>query len=360
MRLVVFGLSVTSARDNAHATFWRGVLRALAADGHEVVFFERDTPFFAGHRDLVAPDGYEVVVYPSWSGVLPRARRAVSRADVAIVTSGQADAAAATELVVAAGHTRIFYDLDAPVTFQRLDRGELVSWLPPGGFGELDLVLSVTGGAALERFRRELGARRVAPLFACVDADAFRPPSPRREPVYDLSYLATSALDGLSGVESLLFGVAERAPERRLLVGGVAYAEDRQPSPNLDVVPRVPPAERPAFYGRSRLTLDGTAAATASSGFCPSPRLFEAAACGVPIISDGWHGIESFFAPGDEILVAAGADDVLAMLELSPEALGALARGARERVLAEHTAVHRARELVELARAIPARRASAA
>ncbi|MBX3217816.1 MAG: glycosyltransferase [Labilithrix sp.] len=359
MKLAVFGLSVTSGRGNAHAAFWRGVLGALAGDGHEAVFFERATPYFSGHRDPVRHRGYEVIVYPSWSDVLPRARRAVAQADVAIVTSCQADAAAATELVLDAGRTRVFFDLDAPETFQRLDRGELVSWIPPGGLGELDLVLSVTGGAAIERFRRELGARRVAPLFACVDPDVFG----RRDSASsgcDLSCLAAPAYPGSSGVEELLLDVAERAPGRRFVLGGVAHPEGWPRPTNVAVVADVAFAERADFYGASRLTLDASPSAALDVGFCPSLALFEAAACNVPIVSAGWRGIEAFFTPADEILVARDADDVLAMLELSPECLRALGRRARERVLAEHTSRHRARELVELVRAMPTGRASAA
>jgi len=360
MKLVVFGLSVSSAWGNGHATLWRGILRALAADGHEVVFFERDTPFYASHRDLTSGEGYEIVIYPTWADVASRARRDVAQADVAIVTSYQADAGAATEVVLESRRTRVFYDLDTPVTFDRLERGELVSWLPPGGYGEFDLVLSYTGGAVLERLRHELGARRVAPLFGCVDIEAHRPGEKRAELACDLSYLGTYSADRQPSVESLLLDVAERAPHRRLLLGGPMYPADMRRPPNLTLLPHVAPGDHPAFYGSSRLTLNLTRGAMAKMGFCPSARLFEAAACGVPVISDDWRGIDAFFTPGDEILVARDTDDVLAMLELSPEALSAIARSARERVLAEHTAAHRARELIELVRAIPARRASAA
>lgn len=360
MKLVVFGLSVSSAWGNGHATLWRGILRALAADGHEVVFFERDTPFYARHRDLGAGEGYEIVVYPTWAEVLPRARREVANADVAIVTSYQADAAAATELVIESRRTRVFYDLDTPVTFERLEQGELVSWLPPGGYGEFDLVLSYTGGEILERLRKELGARRVAPLFGCVDLAAHRPGEARSELACDLSYLGTYSVDRQPGVERLFLDVAERAPERRLVLGGPMYPEEMRRPPNLTMLPHVAPGDHSAFYGSSRLTLNLTRGAMAKTGFCPSARLFEAAACGVPVISDDWRGIEAFFAPGEQILVARDTNDVLAMLELSPEALSGIARSARERVLGEHTAVHRARELVELIRAIPAHRASAA
>jgi spore maturation protein CgeB len=358
MKLVVFGLSVTSAWGNGHATIWRGILRALAADGHDVVFFERDSPVHATHRELARGEGYEIVVYPRWSDVASRARREVEQADVAIVTSYQADAAAASEVVIGSRCTRVFYDLDTPVTLERLDQGELVSWLPPRGLGEFDLVLSVTGGQALDRFRRELGARRVAPLFPCADLQVHRPGASRIDLACDLSYLGIEGRERSPRVEWLLLDVANRAPHRRFLLGEVEYPGDIG-RPNVEVLARVPPADHAVFYGSSRLTLNLSGARTAQAGFCPSARLFQAAACGVPVISDDLHGIEAFFQPGAEILIAKDADDVLAMLELSAEALAAIARSARDRVLAEHTAVHRARELIELARAIP-RRASAA
>jgi spore maturation protein CgeB len=358
VKLVVFGLSVTSARGNGHATFWRGILRALAADGHEVVFFERDNQLLSGHRDLVRGEGYEIVVYPSWATVAARARREVANADVAIVTSFQADAAAASEIVLASKRMRVFYDLDTPLTLERLDQGELVSWLPAGGLGAFDLVLSITGGVALDRLRRELGARRVAPLFGCADLDAYRPGSSRVDLACDLSYLGAGAVDCRPNALGLFFDVAERAPSRRFLLGEPSFGGDLERS-NLEVLKHVPAADHAAFFSSSRLTLNLTSSRTARLGYCPSSRLFEAAACGAPIISNAWRGLDAFFEPSSELLIAESADDVLAMLELSPAVLAALARSARERVMAEHTATHRARELVELVRSMP-RRASAA
>lgn len=360
MKIVIFGLSVSSAWGNGHATLWRGILRALAKDGHKVVFFERDTPFYASHRDLTEGEGYELVIYPSWSEVASRARREVAQADAAIVTSYHADAAAATEMVVESRRIRVFYDLDTPITFDRLEHGELVSWLPAGGYGEFDLVLSYTGGDALRRLREDLGARRVAPLFGCVDVDVHRPGQLIAELACDLSYLGTYSVDRQPAVEGLLIDVADRAPHRRLMLGGPMYPDDMRRPPNLALIPHVAPREHSAFYGSSRLTLNVTRGAMVKMGYCPSARLFEAAACGTPVISDEWRGLDAFFTPGEEILVARDTSDVLAMLELSDGALSTLARSARERVLGEHTAVHRARELIELVRAIPAHRATAA
>jgi spore maturation protein CgeB len=361
MKLVVFGLSVSSAWGNGHATLWRGILRALAASGHEVVFFERDTPFYAKHRDLPVGDGYEIVVYPSWDAVRGRADDALRSADVAIVTSYQADALAAAAAVDAAPCccARVFYDLDTPVTLDLLDRGEVVPWLPPGGLGAFDLVLSFTGGRSLDALVQRLGARRVAPLYGCVDTRTHHPVPPRPEWTCDLSYLGTYAADRQDAVDRLFLDVAERQPARWFLLGGPMYPDGMRRPANALFIPHVEPADHPAFYGSSRMTLNLTRGAMKTVGFCPSARLFEAAACGTPIVSDAWEGLETFFEPGRELLVASTTDDALAALALPPAALADLARRARERTLAEHTAERRAAELVRHLDSIPARRPGA-
>lgn len=357
MRIVVFGLSASSAWGNGHATLWRGILRALARDGHDVTFFERDTPYYASHRDLPRGEGWELVVYPGWADVDGRARRAVERADAAIVTSYQADAARATELVLEAPGLRVFYDLDTPVTLEALARGERVPYVPEGGLGDFDLVLSYTGGAALDAMRDRLGARRVAPLYGCVDVEAHPPGTPRDGWRSELSYLGTYAADRQAAVERLFLDVAARMPEERFLLGGPMYPEAMVRPANLTVVPHVSPPDHPAFYCSSRLTLNVTRGAMASLGHCPSARLFEAAACGVPIVTDAWPGLERFFEPGDEIFVARSTEDVLDVLRAPRDLTSRAARRARERTLSENGADRRARELAAL---LDAPRAAAA
>lgn len=353
MKLVVFGLSVSSAWGNGHATLWRGLLRSLARRGHEAVFFEKDAPYYAEHRDLPRGDGYEIVVYPSWCDVLPSAKSALEGADVAIVTSYQADAEAATELVVAARCTRVFYDLDTPVTLDALERGTRVPYLPREGLGAFDLVLSYTGGTALEALRSRLGARRVAPLYGSVDVEAHRPAARRAEYACDLSYLGTFAADRQEGVDALFLRAASRLPRRRFLLGGPMYPAEMYRPDNVRWLPHVPPPEHPSFYGSSRLTLNVTRGAMARRGYCPSGRLFEAAACGVPVVSDAWEGLDAFFEPGREIVVARTTDDVVAAVAGAGGGLARIAARARERTLAEHTSDKRADELVELVRTIP-------
>jgi len=347
MRIVVFGLSVSSSWGNGHATLWRALLRALARAGHRVDFFERDVSYYAAHRDLRTLPHGDLVLYDDWNATRATARAALARADAAIVTSYCADATAACELVLETPNAvRAFYDLDTPVTLARLDDGEAVAYLPTHGLGDFDLVLSYTGGRALEALRARLGARHVVPLYGSVDPDAHRPARPRDDWRCDLSYIGTYAADRQAAVDALLLQPARACPQRRFVLAGSQYPSDFPWTPNLWYLAHLPPADHPAFYASSRLTLNVTRRAMASMGWCPSGRLFEAAACGVPILTDAWDGLDAFYEPGTEILVAAGTDDALHALARDDAELAAIARRARERTLDEHTADHRAAELI--------------
>ena len=355
MRIAVFGLTVSSSWGNGHATLWRGLLRALARAGHHVDFFERDVPYYAAHRDLTVLDSGELVLYGSWEGVQKRAAAAMEGADAVIVTSYCPDAVAATHLLLAIpGPVRAFYDLDTPVTLARLDAGESVEYLPPEGLGDFDLVLSYTGGGALEALRTRLGARRVVPLYGSVDPDVHRPTASNEAWRCDLSYIGTYAADRQEAVERYFLAPARQLPERRFLLAGSQYPADFPWGSNIWFLAHLPPADHPAFYASSRLTLNVTRGAMAAMGWCPSGRLFEAAACGVPILTDAWPGLDAFFTPDAEILVADSTDDVLRALDSEPGRLGEIARRARERTLDEHTAARRAAELVQALESAPA------
>ncbi len=349
MNLVVFGLAISSSWGNGHATVWRGLLRALIRRGHAVAFFERDVPYYAAHRDLEElPDG-ELVLYRDWPDVLPRARRRVREADVAMVTSYCPDGLAATELVLASSvPCKAFYDLDTPVTLERLETGQPVSYVGPRGLGDFDLVLSYTGGAALRELSARLGARRVAPLYGSVDPTVHRRVPPEAPYLADLSYLGTFAEDRQSKLERLLIEPARRRPERRFVVGGPLYPRKQSWAPNISFVHHVPPRLHPAFYSSARLALNVTRGAMAAMGYCPSARLFEAAACNVPVVSDEWEGLDQFFQPGSEILTAQSTQDILDTLQMPDGQLVEIALRARERVLDEHTAERRAREFERL------------
>ncbi|WP_426955080.1 CgeB family protein [Muricoccus radiodurans] len=357
MRLVIFGLSVSSSWGNGHAALWRALISALVADGHRVLFFERDVPYYAENRDLHAlPEGGELILYRDWSEVAPRARRALAEADAGMVTSYCPDALPATALLMDGPALRVFYDLDTPVTLARLAAGEPVPYVGPEGLGGFDLVLSYTGGDALDALRRQLGARRVAPLYGSADP-SIHSPAPTPHDRAALSYLGTYAADRQAALERLFLEPARQRPESRFLIGGAQYPADFPWVPNIWFLRHLPPAEHPGFYASARLTLNITREAMARSGWCPSGRLFEAAACGVPILSDRWEGLDAFFEPGREILLADTTEEALAAIDLPDEELALLARRARERCLADHTAERRAREMVaaiEAASLVPA------
>jgi spore maturation protein CgeB len=349
MKLVIFGLTISSSWGNGHATLWRGLCKAFAARGHRIVFFERDVVYYAGaHRDCAEPAGVDLRLYKEWDEALPAARRELADADVAMITSYCPDAVAAAEPVLSSPvRLRTFYDLDAPVTLDRLRAGEEVAYVPPGGFADFDLVLSYTGGQALEELQTRLGARRVAPIYGSVDPAVHHPVPPVEEYRADLSYLGTFAADRQAALNELFLEAARRLPKQRFVLGGAQYPEDFPWTDNIFFVRHMPPPQHPAFFCSSRLTLNITRRAMAEMGYCPSGRLFEAAACGCPLLSDTWEGLEQFFEPGREILIARSTDDAVAALELSDAELGRISRSARERVLAEHSAERRAIDLEE-------------
>ncbi len=350
MKLVIFGLTLSSSWGNGHATLWRGLIRALVKRGHDVVFFERDVPYYAAHRDLTSLPGAQLVLYSEWDSVLPQARMHSRDADVAMVTSYCPDAVAAADLIQDdAPHARsVFYDLDTPVTLARLEAGQTVEYLPEEGLGGFDLVLSYTGGTALTALREQLGARQVAPLYGHVDPEVHRPAAPDERFNADLSYLGTYAADRQQALSALFIEPARRRPQQRFVLGGSGYPQDFPWSDNIWFVRHVAPPEHPPFFSSSKLTLNVTRRDMACMGFCPSGRLFEAAACGTPVLSDWWEGLDEFFTPGEEILIANNSDEALGALDLGPEDLARVARAARERTLDEHTSAQRADHMLAL------------
>ncbi|XYH95601.1 glycosyltransferase [Sorangium sp. So ce1128] len=355
MRIVIFGLTISSSWGNGHATLWRGVISALGRAGHRVTFFERDAPYYASHRDLFAlSHGNELRLYSSFEDVLPDARRAIREADAAMVTSYCPDGGPATDVVLESRGLKVFYDLDTPVTLDRINAGQSVGYIGPRGLVDFDCVLSYTGGEALAQLQSKLGARRVFPLYGSADPEVHRPVPPREEFRGDLSYLGTYAADRQEALSTLFLETARRLPEKRFVIGGSLYPENFPWTQNIYYMRHVAPADHPAFYCSSPLTLNVTRGAMAAMGYCPSGRLFEAAACGTPILSDSWEGLDQFFTPGREILVARTTDEAVAALSLPAGEIAAIARAARERVLAEHSAARRAEELVAILESVSA------
>jgi spore maturation protein CgeB len=359
MKLVIFGLTVSSSWGNGHATLWRGLIRALGRRGHRVLFYEKDVPYYAENRDLGVLDGGQLRLYPDWESVRAEAAQELRDADAAIVTSYCPDGVAATDLVLDSRCLRVFYDLDTPVTLARLGRGEQVAYIHSKGLAGFDLVLSYTGGAALDALKARLGARRVAPLYGSVDPDSHRPAPPQQHYRSDLSFLGTYAEDRQAALETLFIEPARRRPDRRFLIGGAMYPTSFPWVDNIFFVRHLPPSEHPAFYSSSRMTLNITRREMAEMGFCPSGRLFEAASAGVPILSDWFDGLDQFFRPGEEILIAEDSEAALDAIDLGDGILAGLATAARERTLAEHTATRRAEQLESLLDAAMAPAASA-
>jgi spore maturation protein CgeB len=346
MKVVIFGLSISSSWGNGHATLWRGLCGALAKRGHRVTFFEKDVPYYASTRDLYSIPSGTMILYKEWSEVASIARRELSGAELAVVSSFCPDAIVASKFILdSTAEVRCFYDLDTPVTLAAIERSEPVPYISPRGLGDFDLILSYAGGPALQKLKTMLGAHTVAPLYGSVDPLVHHPVEPVEQFRADLSYLGTYAADRQERLERLFVESARRRPTRKFVIGGSMY-DDRFPwQPNIHLVRHLPPADHSAFYCSSLLTLNISRQAMFENGYCPSGRLFEAAACGVPILSDKWPGIGLFFEPESEILVAENTASALEALDRSPEDLAKLARRARERVMGQHTAANRVQEL---------------
>jgi len=349
VNLVVFGLTISSSWGNGHATLWRALANGLAQLGHSLTFFERDVPYYRSYRDFTELSHGRLVLYEDWEHVWTEVSAELACADVGLITSYCPDAIAAAELLFeSAVPVRAFYDLDTPVTLARLEAGERVDYLPPGGLGAFDVVLSFTGGAALRQLQARLGAARTVPLYGGVDPTTHRPVVPDARFSADLSYLGTYSADRQRALESLMLEPAAALPGHRFLLGGSLYPNDFPWSTNLFYMPHVVPADHPAFYCSSPLTLNVTRGPMVAMGWCPSGRLFEAAACGVPVLSDDWPGLEEFFEPGKEILVAHDKQEAIECLSRSRSELARIGEAARKRSLQEHTGLARAGRLVEV------------
>ncbi len=359
MRVVIFGLTVSSSWGNGHATLWRSLISAMLRRGYTVTFFEKDVSYYADTRDLWAlPASGTLRLYREFADIRAEAARALREADLALVTSYCPDGRAASALVLdsTADGVRAFYDMDTPVTLDSVRTGAEVGYLPEHGLGDFDLVLSYTGGRALDELKTRLGARAVAPLYGSVNPDVHHPMPAVEAYRAELSYLGTYAEDRQATLEHLFIQPARRAPGKRFLIGGAQYPESFPWTENIFFTGHLEPAQHPEFFCSSRATLNVTRRAMAEYGYCPSGRLFEAAACGAPLLTDGWEGLGEFFTPGEEILRVDTAEDVLRTLCLSDAELSRVAEAARARVLLEHTADCRVRDLERIMDGLRSRR----
>ena len=321
MKLVVFGLTVSSSWGNGHATLWRGLIRALAERGVHVTFFERDQPFYALNRDLTHLPGGELALVSEWDEA--RARRALSEADAAVVTSYCADAQAACDAVAQSGVPSAFYDMDTPVTLARLAAGETVPYLPRDGLGGFDLVLSYTGGPALDALERRLGARRTAPLYGHADPAAHHRTAPDPRFACGLSYIGTYAADRQAAVDALFVAPARRRPDLRCVLAGSGYPADFPWTDNIWFLKHLAPPEHAGFYSSSALTLNVTRGGHGRHGLVPlRPPVRGRRAAAAPILSDWWDGPGRVLRPRPRTSLSPTRPRpaLLAALDLGPDA----------------------------------------
>jgi spore maturation protein CgeB len=345
LNIVVFGLSLSSSWGNGHATTYRSLLRGLAQLGHDVLFFERDQPWYAQNRDLRACPYAHLFFYPTLENVRNNFADVVRNADLIIVGSYVVDGAELGMWVssIARGVTA-FYDIDTPVTLAGLAAGD-ISYLSRDLVSSYDLYLSFTSGPALQYLERRYGAKMARALYCSVDPELYSPRS--LEPRWDLGYMGTYSDDRQPFLEELLLAPARRWAAGRFIVAGPQYPKQIRWPGNVRRSIHVYPRKHPDFYAAQRFTLNITRAQMRALGYSPSVRLFEAAACGTPIISDDWAGLEKFFAAGSEILVTRSYADTLYYLQnISDEQRYTMAANARDRVLREHTGIKRASQLI--------------
>jgi spore maturation protein CgeB len=343
-RIVILGLSITSSWGNGHATTFRGLVRELVKRRHHVTFLERDVPWYASNRDLPKPPYGTTLLYGSLEELRDRHAPLIRDADVVVLGSYVPDGIEIGHWIcsTAKGSTA-FYDIDTPVTLAALAAGTC-AYLSEALIPRFDLYLSFTGGPTLDRLERHYGARRARPFYCSFDPAAYHPEP--NELTWDLGYMGTYCPTRQPGLERLMLSAARVLPDRNFVVAGPGYPADTQWPATVARIDNVPASEHRRFYTSQRFTLNLTRADMIRAGYSPSVRLFEAAACGVPIISDYWQGIETIFTPDTEILIAESGRDTLRSLCETPERTRlAIARRARRRVLAEHTAEHRAIEL---------------
>jgi spore maturation protein CgeB len=349
LRIVFIGLTITSSWGNGHATTYRGLIRELTARGHSVLFLERDVPWYASNRDMPNPPFCRTELYSSLDELKTRFGDEVREANVVIVGSYTVEGVAVGEWVVqVAQQVKAFYDIDTPVTLGKLARDDY-EYLSPSLIPRYDLYLSFSGGPSLTTLEQSYGSPMARPLYCAVDPSLYYPEERAAE--WDMGYMGTYSDDRQPPLDSLLLEPARRWPEGRFVVAGPQYPESIRWPANVRRIEHLPPAEHRAFYNAQRFTLNVTRADMVRTGYAPSVRLFEAAACATPIISDEWEGLDTIFRVGEEILVAHSAEESLRFVRETPEEeRRAIGERARARVLSEHTAAHRAAELEGYAR----------
>ncbi len=350
MNIAFFGSSLLSAYWNGAATYYRGIIRALHAQGHRLTFYEPVAWDRPQHRDIEPPEWCEVVVYP---GTEDEARRHVQMArgaDMIVKASGvglfdELLEAAVLELKTARNLV-VFWDVDAPVTLERMehDPNDPFRACVPG----YDFILTYGGGLPVIRGYESFGAKEVFPIYNALDPATHHPVPPDPRFQTDLGLLANRLPDREARVEEFFLRPASGSPERGFLLGGNGWG-DKALSPNVRYLGHVYTADHNAFNCTARAVLNICRASMARYGFSPPTRVFEAAGAAACLITDAWEGVEQFFEPGEEVLVAHdGAEVAEYVRSLTPKRAHAIGQAAYRRALADHTYVQRARQVEEV------------
>ncbi|AJE49063.1 CgeB family protein [Celeribacter indicus] len=346
-RMAFYGSSLVSSYWNGAATYYRGLIRALAAEGWDVTFHEPDVWDRQAHRDMDPPPWCRVNVYPGTSEGLECAASRAAAADVVVVASGIGhEDDALRRAVLDRAHpaaTCIWWDVDAPATLAELRAQPLHPLrrdLP-----RFDAVLTYGGGDPVVRGYREMGAALCVPIYNALDPETHFPvdPDPRFEA--DLAFLGNRLPDREARVRSYFLDPAAAMPERCFLLGGSGWADVALPA-NVRALGHVGTGDHNAFNATPLAVLNIARDSMAEVGFSPATRVFEAAGAGACLITDAWEGIDRFLAPGSEVLVARDGRDVIELLSgLTRDRARQIGRAARARLLAGHTYAHRAREV---------------
>jgi spore maturation protein CgeB len=345
VKIVICGLSITSSWGNGHATTFRALARALHARGHEVVFFERDLEWYASNRDMPEPPFCRVHIYERFEDVASLFRRELDSADVAMVGSFCPDGTRAVDTMLESrAGVKSFYDIDTPITVAKLRAGD-AEYLRVDQVSGFDVYFSFTGGPMLRELESDFGAPRALPLYCSFDPDRYRSLEPDPRYACELSYMGTYAPDRQPKLEELFCKPARTLLHKQFVLAGPQYPAEFRCAFNVRRIIHLEPEFHPYFYSSSLFTLNLTRNEMIAAGYSPSVRLFEAAGCGSAIISDEWPGLDTFFTPNEEILLAKSSADVTGLLsDLSEKEARLIGRRAQERVLAEHSAEQRARE----------------
>lgn len=347
LNIVIFGLSITSSWGNGHATTYRSLVKALAARNHQITFLEQDAPWYAAHRDLPDPPFCRTILYRTIDDI-DNFESIIAQADLVILGSYVTQSGQLTDkITLLTPPCFAFYDIDTPVTLAKLAKGDF-EYLRPEMIPRFDIYLSFSGGPILNKLEQQYGAQRARALYCSVDTDLYHPPDPSatdKKSEYALGYLGTYSDDRQPTVRELLIEAAERSPSASFRVAGAQYPANITWPSNISRIEHIPPHQHRSFYHSQRFTLNVTRRNMISAGYSPSVRLFEAGACGTPIISDYWQGLDSLFDIGKEVLVAQNSSDVLQYLDMDDNEMMAMGQRLRNKVLASHTAGHRAIEL---------------